>query len=322
MPSIYEVKPPLYDFATMLGQYLQALLRGGNISAPPNPYRVDTPLSPTNQMWGRLSQQYSLSPAPEIMGWAAGTLGRFMNPNMNLDAEQRLGGRFAGRTPTDLFNRPSMSGLPGRQFGGPVDQDRPYMVGEAGPEVFVPSSSGTIVPTGPLPLPGRGVDPSGTLGGMPGQSGRYGGINPGGMYSTRTGPYEIPGRGVDPAGSFGGGGFTSPMNPGSGGPIGPQPAPGGGDPRAIPMPLPSYSYGGRRGQVDQARGRGGGGGVGYPSPYGRTGPFIPQISTYSALGQNTGGGGLWERLRMLIGGGPLDSDAMARYRMGIGGGGF
>jgi hypothetical protein len=28
--------------------------------------------------------------------------------------------------------------IPGRQAGGPVEEDRPYMVGEAGPEVFVP----------------------------------------------------------------------------------------------------------------------------------------------------------------------------------------
>ncbi len=34
----------------------------------------------------------------------------------------------------------------GRQFGGPVTKDKPYMVGETGPEMFVPSGSGTIVP--------------------------------------------------------------------------------------------------------------------------------------------------------------------------------
>ncbi len=44
------------------------------------------------------------------------------------------------------------SGLPGRATGGPVSPDRPYLVGERGPEVFVPTSSGrveTLRPGGP-----------------------------------------------------------------------------------------------------------------------------------------------------------------------------
>jgi chromosome segregation ATPase len=32
----------------------------------------------------------------------------------------------------------------GRRFGGPVTRDQPYIVGEAGPELFVPQSSGSI----------------------------------------------------------------------------------------------------------------------------------------------------------------------------------
>jgi hypothetical protein len=32
----------------------------------------------------------------------------------------------------------------GRRFGGPVTRDQPYIVGEAGPELFVPLSSGSI----------------------------------------------------------------------------------------------------------------------------------------------------------------------------------
>lgn len=38
----------------------------------------------------------------------------------------------------------SMLGLPGRATGGPVEQGRPYLVGERGPEVFVPSGGGRI----------------------------------------------------------------------------------------------------------------------------------------------------------------------------------
>lgn len=44
----------------------------------------------------------------------------------------------------------SIMGLPGRANGGPVDAMTPYMVGEKGPELFVPRSAGTIVPNGQL----------------------------------------------------------------------------------------------------------------------------------------------------------------------------
>lgn len=37
-------------------------------------------------------------------------------------------------------------GLPGRATGGPVSPGRAFVVGERGPELFVPTSSGSIVP--------------------------------------------------------------------------------------------------------------------------------------------------------------------------------
>ena len=37
-------------------------------------------------------------------------------------------------------------GLPGRADGGPVIGSKPYVVGERGPELFVPAESGTIIP--------------------------------------------------------------------------------------------------------------------------------------------------------------------------------
>ena len=40
---------------------------------------------------------------------------------------------------------PGIPGIPGRQHGGPVSRGRAYVVGEAGPELFIPRSSGTIV---------------------------------------------------------------------------------------------------------------------------------------------------------------------------------
>lgn len=35
-------------------------------------------------------------------------------------------------------------GLPGRAHGGPVSDNRPYLVGERGPELFVPTSAGRV----------------------------------------------------------------------------------------------------------------------------------------------------------------------------------
>lgn len=39
-------------------------------------------------------------------------------------------------------------GLPGRATGGPVAPGRGYVVGERGPELFVPTTSGQVVPSG------------------------------------------------------------------------------------------------------------------------------------------------------------------------------
>jgi lambda family phage tail tape measure protein len=60
---------------------------------------------------------------------------------------------------TQLFN--SVLGtfgfsLPGRAAGGPVTAGQPYIVGERGPEVFLPTSSGTIVSNDKLGSNGGG----------------------------------------------------------------------------------------------------------------------------------------------------------------------
>jgi phage-related minor tail protein len=44
---------------------------------------------------------------------------------------------------TSLF-----SGAPGRATGGPVSPGRPYLVGERGPELFVPTSAGQVAAMG------------------------------------------------------------------------------------------------------------------------------------------------------------------------------
>lgn len=51
----------------------------------------------------------------------------------------------------------ALLGLPGRATGGPVSPGRAFMVGERGPEVFVPTSAGRVEPTGALAPRGRDV---------------------------------------------------------------------------------------------------------------------------------------------------------------------
>ena len=51
----------------------------------------------------------------------------------------------------------SVLGLPGRATGGPVSPGRGYLVGERGPELFVPTSSGRVMPNGGEARGGRDV---------------------------------------------------------------------------------------------------------------------------------------------------------------------
>ena len=44
----------------------------------------------------------------------------------------------------------SVLGLPGRATGGIVSPDRPFLVGERGPELFVPTTAGQVEPTSRL----------------------------------------------------------------------------------------------------------------------------------------------------------------------------
>ena len=55
---------------------------------------------------------------------------------------------YGGGIPGIHGDIPGDQGYLGRQHGGPVSSGRPYIVGEAGPEMFVPSGSGRIEPNG------------------------------------------------------------------------------------------------------------------------------------------------------------------------------
>ena len=57
-----------------------------------------------------------------------------------------LGGGGPLNDPKGLFTPATL--VAGRANGGPVKSGSPYMVGERGPELFVPRSSGRIVPNG------------------------------------------------------------------------------------------------------------------------------------------------------------------------------
>jgi hypothetical protein len=46
--------------------------------------------------------------------------------------------------------------VPGKAVGGPVQAGQPYLVGEQGPELFMPQRSGTIIPNGALAAAGQG----------------------------------------------------------------------------------------------------------------------------------------------------------------------
>jgi hypothetical protein len=62
-------------------------------------------------------------------------------PDWQIAMARRMGmgpGFFAG---PEAWNK---LGIPGRRLGGPVDPNEPYLVGEDGPEVFVPKTAGDI----------------------------------------------------------------------------------------------------------------------------------------------------------------------------------
>ena len=56
----------------------------------------------------------------------------------------------------------SLGGLFGKASGGPVTGGSPYVVGEKGPELFVPRTSGSVVPNNAMGGMTINVDASGT----------------------------------------------------------------------------------------------------------------------------------------------------------------
>lgn len=67
---------------------------------------------------------------------------------MRTGIESVLGGQGGAAGAGLLGSLVNLLGAPGRATGGPVSPGRPFWVGERGPELFVPASSGTVLPTG------------------------------------------------------------------------------------------------------------------------------------------------------------------------------
>ncbi|MGE4429144.1 MAG: tail tape measure protein [Sphingobium sp.] len=69
--------------------------------------------------------------------------------SLGLGSPGSLGGGGGGGLAGGLLNIGMTAlGLPGRATGGPVSPGRAYRVGENGPELFVPTSSGTVLASG------------------------------------------------------------------------------------------------------------------------------------------------------------------------------
>jgi hypothetical protein len=77
--------------------------------------------------------------------------------------ELLFAGAFGPSTSATSSGTGILAGLLGRAGGGPVSAGTPYMVGEKGPELFVPKQSGSIVPGG-----GGGMAPIINITNMPG----------------------------------------------------------------------------------------------------------------------------------------------------------
>lgn len=63
-----------------------------------------------------------------------------------------------------ITNPGALPSIPGRAGGGPVSRGEAYVVGEQGPELFVPGKDGTIIPNGAMNVASRaGVGTGGTI---------------------------------------------------------------------------------------------------------------------------------------------------------------
>jgi hypothetical protein len=89
--------------------------------------------------------QGTLSQGQGIVGTLLGSVASIFNPFSGLTG---LGDRYGGMSPDKFIKMggpPELPPIP-KALGGAVGAGRPYMVGERGPELFVPGAQGNIVP--------------------------------------------------------------------------------------------------------------------------------------------------------------------------------
>lgn len=77
-----------------------------------------------------------------VINQVTGLIGNLLGP--------RAGGFMSGTkfNPAAFAMPQLVPGLPARAMGGPVTAGQPYLVGERGPEMFVPSGGGNVLPSG------------------------------------------------------------------------------------------------------------------------------------------------------------------------------
>ena len=78
---------------------------------------------------------------------ASGVLDQIASQALQLGFDRLFGGSGTGGLGGILGGAiGALFGLPGRATGGSVAPERPYLVGERGPELFVPTSAGRVEP--------------------------------------------------------------------------------------------------------------------------------------------------------------------------------
>lgn len=108
---------------------------------------MDLLLNHSDEVWAGLKIMFK-----EAVDWIIDkTLGRLMEwidkvKDALSDLKNAAGGLVS--SVGGWLGQKASSLIPGRALGGPVMAGSPYMVGEQGPELFVPNRNGTIIPNG------------------------------------------------------------------------------------------------------------------------------------------------------------------------------
>jgi hypothetical protein len=113
----------------------------------------------------KVTSEIDANPQPAIdgvnraVGYAAGQwAGRVFTATLGIST----GSAVASLQSLQSRANDLLADLGGREHGGPVERGTPYVVGEAGPELFVPAQSGTIIPNDAATSGGAAVAGGGT----------------------------------------------------------------------------------------------------------------------------------------------------------------